>query len=253
VTIEPQSGDWRSVAALRGYAHVVKALVAGKQLQLAITIAAALAIIVAASLVAVRVESSANRANNARVELANVQTLAVKLQTMPWEANRGPGAPARARDEMQATHTQMDAILARLARVGESYELSRARFFGNRDYAALTQLRELVAHGQTDKAIELNGHYEHYFVSEFRFLDVASNDFDRSARAAAIAANAGTAGAVLLAVLTCAFLFWRFRRASSAAGAASALSDSLIESSVDGVFAFDRDRRYTVWTARARK
>jgi two-component system cell cycle sensor histidine kinase/response regulator CckA len=226
---------------------VIKSSLAGKQLQVAITIAAALAMIVTASLVATRLQSSSNRASSARVELANIRTLAVKLQTMPWDADRGPGAPARARNTMQATHKQINTILARLARVGENNELSRARFFANRDYAALSQLRELVAHGQTNKAIELNGHYEHYLVSEFQFLDVASSDFDRTARNAVTAANIGTTGAMILTVLTSAFLFWRFRRASSAAGAASALSDSLVESSVDGVFAFDRNRRYTVW------
>ena len=227
--------------------HVVRSSLAGKQLQVAITLAAALAVIVTASLVATRLQWSSSRAGNARVELANIQTLAVKLQTMPWDADRGPGAPARARHEMRTTHAQIDMILTGLAEVGESYELSRARYFANRDYAALTQLRVLVAHGQTNKAIELNGHFEHFLLSEFHFLDLASRDYDQSARTAVTDANAGTAGAIALAVLTCAFLFWRFRRASSAAGAASALSNSLVESSVDGVFAFDRERRYTVW------
>ncbi len=220
----------------------------GKPVRLVFGIATTLAVVVVAILTAQWLESKDERLSAARVELAHVKTLAVALQTMPWDANLGPGAAASTQRRMQGAHAQMVTTLEGLTRVGQAREdLRMANSLLELDYALLTHVRELVVQGRQDQALALNRGSEKLVQSENSYLDGASRDFAQSASQASAVAGVGGLVALLVAVLTCALLFWRFTHASSAAGAASALSDSLIESSTDGIFAFDRSQRYRVW------
>jgi PAS domain S-box-containing protein len=218
-----------------------------KPLRLALAIAATLMVVVVGFLVGSRLQAKAHRASEARIELAQLQTLAATLETMPWTSDSGPGEAVATRQRMQSAHTQIVAMYDHLDGDGERADLSQARSYMEREYAVLTTARKLVTQGRRDEAEALSLNTRGLSVSENWYLELASKDFDRSKRAAVAVANVGTIVALLLAVLMTAFLFWRFTRATSFASRVSGLSDSLIASSVDGVFAFDHDLRYTVW------
>ena len=78
-------------------------------------------------------------------------------------------------------------------------------------------------------------------------LAVAASDFSRTANRAETISNDSALAAVLLAAIVCAALFWRLVRSNATAKSSHAFAESILESSPDGIFAYDMDGRYAVW------
>jgi PAS domain S-box-containing protein len=62
-----------------------------------------------------------------------------------------------------------------------------------------------------------------------------------------VIADSSAIAAVLLAMIICSLLFWRLVRSNTTAKSARAFAESILESSPDGIFAYDLGGRYAIW------
>ncbi len=78
-------------------------------------------------------------------------------------------------------------------------------------------------------------------------LAVTVANLGHRANRAELTADSAAITAVLLAAIISGLLFWRLVRSNATAASARALAESVIESSPDGIFAYDLDGRYAIW------
>jgi two-component system, cell cycle sensor histidine kinase and response regulator CckA len=84
-------------------------------------------------------------------------------------------------------------------------------------------------------------------VQDQSSLAATAADLGDRANRAQLIADGSAFTAVLLAAISSGLLFWRLVRSNTTATNARALAESVIESSPDGIFAYDLAGRYAIW------
>jgi PAS domain S-box-containing protein len=207
-----------------------------------------LGLVTAGAIVAacVHLHARADTVRGAQLDLLHVEGSFGVMQKLPGTVqNRRSLAPTLQEIERLALSNQRE--LARIATIDERDDLVPAARLERRNATYLMTEATLVAQGHRLEADALASRYEQTVDAEWARLIRAEADLGRHAERAETIADDSAIAAVALALAVCVLLFWRLLRTNATATSAQRFAESLVESSVDGIFAFDREQRYHVW------
>jgi PAS domain S-box-containing protein len=209
---------------------------------------AALVLALAAIGAVTHLQRRADASRRAQVELANVETELNALQGHPWSADvEAGGSPALARRLMRESERQIETSLDELRRTFPTPQLGGLDGPYRANVAALERVRSLVVQKRKELAGEVQAEARREHRRALDALDVASGAYALRASRSLSQATWGSAVVILLLLAAFGFFFHRSLRARSEREASRRFAASLIESTPDGILAFDREQRFTVW------
>ncbi|HEY3921133.1 MAG TPA: ATP-binding protein [Gaiellaceae bacterium] len=184
-----------------------------------------------------------------QVEVTQVEANTETLHALPRTVRNPARLPTviREMDDLDAATRRQFADVDESA---ESDELTQAARLNASNFKLLRSEAALVAQAQFAAADRIEERLAAPETSKRNYLDQAARDLGARANRAQSIADDTSIAAIALAMLVCGGLFRRLIRTNRSAENAGALAKSLIESSPDGIFAFDRNRRYIVWNRR---
>jgi PAS domain S-box-containing protein len=196
--------------------------------------------------VCVALHARAAAATHSQIAILDLERDISTMQTLP--------RTVQSKDSLAVVLTALNDLgvrtqqeFGRLAQAGEHEDLVPAMRLNRTHIPSLFLEATLVAQHRLLAADRLVANGEISVNREALLLTRAEAGFGRRAANAATISDDAAIGAILLAMIVCSLLFWRLVRSNTTAKSARALAESVIESSPDGIFAYDMDGRYAIW------
>jgi PAS domain S-box-containing protein len=194
----------------------------------------------------VELHARADTSTDAQISVLHLSADVAAMQTLPRTVQNAKS---------------LAAVLTQLSELGVSTQLAFDSLIGSGEWAELAPAMKInraqipylyaeatfVSQHRLVAADRLAASRERYVMREAKQLTLAEAYYGRAAGRAATIADSSAVAAVLLAVFVCGLLFWRFVRSNATATSSRAFAESILESSPDGIFAYDMDGRYAVW------
>ena len=187
----------------------------------------------------------ADAATHVQVDLLRLEDRVGEMQTIPHTVHNRSSLESAIRT-LNASGVEAQQEFARLARTAESEDLLPAAKLNRANIRWLLEEATVRSQGRLPGEL-LIGRGQSSFNMEWKLLDRAEADLARKASQAQVQADNAAIAAVLLALIICSLLFWRLVRSNTTLKISRAFAESILESSPDGIFAYDLDGRYAVW------
>lgn len=188
----------------------------------------------------------AEASRDAQISLLHLSAEVATMQTLPRTVQNASSL-ATVLTRLNDLGVQTQQAFAQLIGSGEWAELTPAMRINRAQIPYLFAEATFVSQDRLVAADRLAASREPSVVREAKQLTLAEAYFSRAADRAELIADDSAIAAVLLAAIVCGLLFWRFLRSNATAKSAHAFTESILESSPDGIFAYDMDGRYAIW------
>lgn len=207
----------------------------------------ALGLAVAAAVVVILLYDRADRLRQAEVSLARLEVSVDRMRGAPWTALSPAGSTSGSAQEIAAASRDAVGYLASVERLAPTPRLRPLRESVQRLVTHLNGELGLIRRNRIVEAVSMSLVSEadyHAALGEIGAIRFAT---DRAAGRATRSANIGSAVALGVALVGFFFAFLRSVGSRRQADRSRRFAESLVESSVEGIFALDRQLRYTVW------
>jgi PAS domain S-box-containing protein len=188
----------------------------------------------------------AETATDAQISVLNLSADVAAMQTLPRTVQNAKSLAA-VLTQLSDLGVRTQEAFGLLMGSGEWAELAPAMKINRAQIPYLYAEATFLSQNRLVAADRLAASREPYAARETKQLKLAEAYYGRAADRAATIADYSAIAAVLLAVIICAALFRRLVRSNETGKSSQAFAESILESSPDGIFAYDMDGRYAVW------
>ena len=210
-------------------------------------LAGALGLAVAAAVVVVLLDNHADRLRRTDVPLTRLEVAIEQLRAAPWIVLSPAGSTALSASQIAAGRREAVTNLDLVERLTSTPRLPPLRRSVQRFAAQVDREFALIRQGRIIDALGLTAVAKPDYQAALAGIAAIRSESDSASRDALWRARIGSAAALAVALLGFCFAFLRSARLRQQTERARRFAESLVESSVEGIFVLDGELRYTVW------